>query len=126
MIQPPPPVGSTPVLGAVAPPRIKPRWWRSQKTVRVNPTGTLLQSGQFLHFNRRMRYHIQQLPVRPHIFGQRRYIEITKQNSLFARLKRLPVLQFIQELQLVSEFRIHCRIRNVSARRNIEIMNRNP
>ena len=54
----------------------------------------------------------------------RRDIEIADQDVavIAARMQRLASLHFVEESELVLEFRIELRIGNIAAGRNVEIM----
>src|SRR5579863_8159787 len=89
---------------------------------RVAPAPRGLSAGEFLDLDRRMTDHVDERLVTPDVVLQRRDVEIADQNRarLEFRLALEPGAHFVNEIELVGEFRIGLAIRLVAAGGHIQ------
>src|SRR3954449_12246845 len=79
VVEPSPTIGQRPIGGTIAPPRINLFRQRNPLSRHVDPAAMRLRCQQLLAFDRGVRHHFEQLPVRPYVVLVRRDIEIPDQ-----------------------------------------------
>jgi homogentisate 1,2-dioxygenase len=81
---------------------------------------------KFLAFDGCVRNHAQHLLVAPHVVLKRRDIEVAHENGTFGRPRpqARAVAHLVEKGKLVREFWIDRRVRQIPARRHVEIMQR--
>ena len=120
MIQTTPAVGRFPILRTVTPPCVKIFARRYKFACEIYPTACRLQLVERLNFNRSMANDIDQLFVTPHVRFKRCNVEITCQYGRFRNASG-PFRHAGKEVHFLTEFGVYLAVRNVSARRNIDI-----
>src|SRR5581483_30825 len=102
VVEPAATVANGPVGGAVAPPGIDLFRCRYPFARHVDPFAMSLRREQLLAFDRGMRHHFEQLPVRPYVVFMRCDVEIADQDMavVATRMQRLAGLHLVQKPEL--------------------------
>ena len=125
MVQASAAIGGFPILGAIAPPGIDLFIVRHEQPRHVLPVERVDGRLQQFGFHRRVADDVQKLLVTPDVVFQRCHVEVANEHQRIAStmgFRREARFHLAQEVELVRELRIHRRVRNVSARRHIEIV----
>ncbi|MPL60763.1 hypothetical protein SDC9_06325 [bioreactor metagenome] len=123
VIEPAPLVGRVPVLGAIAPPRIK-QPLGNVLPGHVDPAPGVARLRQMFDLNGRVRDDLQKRLVAPNVILARGDVQIAHQNRLLGSVREEIVAHMGQEIELLAEFLVLRAVRNVAARRHVEIVDR--
>src|SRR5215469_6292908 len=117
-------IGFRPIARAITPPGIKLLLGRDKMPHGVDEIRRSLELAELLDFDRRVTHDVKELLVRPDIGLQGRDVEIADEDGRFATVLAAfePACDLVEKTKLVREFRVFLRIRNIAARRHIEIM----
>ncbi len=124
MVEPASTIGGGPVGGAVAPPGVDFLRQRNALARHVAPAAGGLHVEQLLALDRRMRHHLEHLPVRPDVVLVGGDVEVADQHVMrpVLRVQRRARFHLVEEGELVGELRIERRVGHVAAGRDVEVM----